>query len=138
MRRDRAAENAAAMRTLAPEPAPESEVERTQTNVIEKAVRAPRAASFKVLSGPGTGGAIPITKVRTTIGRAGVQVALVIRTGDTFALSHVEGEVPPMVNGVSLTGSEALLVPGDVVEILGARLEFVAAPAAIGSVKAPI
>jgi hypothetical protein len=82
---------------------------------------------LKVLSGPRAGHAMPITKVRTTLGRAGVQVAMVIRTGDAFALSVVEGDRLPTVNGVAMTGSEAVLAAGDVVEIMGARLEFVGA-----------
>jgi predicted component of type VI protein secretion system len=125
MRRERASANAAAKRALAQVPA----LERTQANVVHKAARAsPRTASLKVLSGPSAGHAIPITKVRTTLGRAGVQVAMLIRTGDTFALTAVEGDRLPVVNGAAMTGSEAVLVAGDVIEIMGARLEFVAAP----------
>ncbi len=129
MRRDRVAANAAAGRTAAPVPASES----TQAIAVRKAPRAPpRVASFKVLSGPGEGRSIPIPKVRTTIGRAGVQVALVIRTGDTYALSLVEGDRPPLVNGAAPEGAETVLEPGDVIEIAGARLEFTGLPPAAG------
>jgi hypothetical protein len=128
MRRDRVAANAAAKGA----PTPQAVMETTQINAVRKAPRAPpHTASFKVLFGPGAGGAIPITKVRTTIGRAGVLVALLIRTGDTFALSLVEGDRPPLVNGAALAGDEAVLVAGDVIEILGARLELVGAPKAV-------
>jgi hypothetical protein len=129
MRRDRAAENAAARAPAGTQPGPESPA----AEAPPKPPRAPpRTASFKVLAGPGAGTNVPITRVRTTIGRAGVQVALLIRTGETFALSHLEGDQPPRVNGVALAAAEAVLVPGDVIELLGARLELVAAPKASG------
>jgi hypothetical protein len=126
MRRDRVAENNAAMRAAAPEPVPDAPP--------PDAVRPPpRVAAVRVLSGPGTGRDIPITKARTTIGRAGVQVALLTRTGDTFALSLVEGERPPLVNGAAPAGDETILAPGDVIEIAGARLEFAGLPQAVES-----
>ncbi len=85
MRRERIAENAAARRAGS-----EAALEATQANVVHKAPRAPtHAASVKILSGPGAGRAVALTKAETTIGRAGVQVALLKRTGDTFALSLV-------------------------------------------------
>jgi pSer/pThr/pTyr-binding forkhead associated (FHA) protein len=127
MRRDRVAANAAAKRGPPSVPAAET----TRANAVVAPPRPPpRAASLKVLSGPGEGRSIPIAKVRTTIGRAGVQVALIIRTGDTHALSRVEGD-PPRVNGALLEGSEAVLAPGDVIEIAGARLEFTGLPQAV-------
>ena len=85
-------------------------------------------ASVKVLSGPSAGRAIPITKQQTTIGRAGVQVALISRAGDSFDLKLVEGARPPLVNGKVLAAQGAALTSGDVIEIAGARLEFVGLP----------
>lgn len=130
MRRDRVAENAAAKKA----PAPESPAEATQANAVQKTLRIPaRAASVKILSGPGAGRAIPITKAETTIGRAGVQVALLKRTGDTFALSLVEGEKSPLVNGAVPLTSETVLAPGDTIEIAGSQLEFVGLPQVVES-----
>ena len=127
MRRDRVAANAAAKRGPPSVPAAEA----TRANAVVAPSRPPpRAASLKVLSGPGEGRSILIAKVRTTIGRAGVQVALIIRVGDTYALSLVEG-APPLVNGVPLEAIEAVLAPGDVIEIAGARLEFTGLPQAV-------
>jgi predicted component of type VI protein secretion system len=126
MRRDRVAENA----KRGPPSVPALEKTRANAVVTPPSRPPPRAASLKVLSGPGEGRSIPIAKVRTTIGRAGVQVALIIRTDDTYALSLVEGD-PPRVNGEVLEGVEAVLAPGDVVEIAGARLEFTGLPQAV-------
>jgi pSer/pThr/pTyr-binding forkhead associated (FHA) protein len=90
-----------------------------------------RVASVKVLSGPNAGRAIPLTKRETTIGRAGVQVALISRAGDSFDLKPVEGDRPPLINGKVLAGEGATLTSGDVIEIAGARLEFVGLPQAV-------
>jgi pSer/pThr/pTyr-binding forkhead associated (FHA) protein len=132
MRRDRVAENAAAKRAPLTEPPP---VAAPLAPVADRpAPRSPVGiASLKVLSGPGTGRAIAITKAQTTIGRAGVQVALLSRTGDTFALSLVEGERPPLINGTPPTGDKTVLAAGDVIEIAGARLEFVGLPQVVDS-----
>jgi pSer/pThr/pTyr-binding forkhead associated (FHA) protein len=132
MRRDRVAENAAAKRASLSEPQPVAEpppaiAERTSP-------RLPVAtASLRLLSGPVAGRAIPITKTQTTIGRAGVQVALLSRTGDSFELSLVEGERPPLVNGAAPTSDRTVLEAGDVIEIAGARLEFVGLPQLVDS-----
>ena len=131
MRRDRVAENVAASRASTPEPEPEPMpvAETPLPDAVRAAPRpSPRTASVKVLSGPSAGRAIPITKDRTTIGRAGVQVAVLIRTGDIFALTLVEGERPPLINGAAPAGDETVLAAGDVIEIAGARLEFVGVP----------
>jgi hypothetical protein len=102
---------------------------------VEPAKPAPRApaapapvASVKVLSGRNAGRAIQLTKRETTIGRAGVQVALISRGGDSFNLKPLEGDRPPLVNGNALADGGATLLSGDVIEIAGARLEFVGLP----------
>lgn len=123
MRRDRAAENAAAAGTMAPTPAA-----KAPPDADRQARSRAGVATVKILAGPGAGRAIPITKTQTTIGRAGVQVALLCRRGDTFALSLVEGERPPLVNGAPPAAGETVLTTGDVIEIAGSRLEFSGLP----------
>lgn len=81
---------------------------------------------LKFLSGHKAGQALALTRDRTTIGRAGVQLAVIERSGDGYRLRPVEGDPTP-VNGRPATADGVALVPGDVVEILGNRLEFVAA-----------
>jgi predicted component of type VI protein secretion system len=79
----------------------------------------------KVLAGPQAGREIPLTKEATSIGRAGVQVALISQSGDTFHLKSIEGNRAPLVNGQPATGAGVDLSPGDVIEIAGSKLEFV-------------
>ncbi len=50
--------------------------------------------ALKFLSGPRAGQAVALTRERTTIGRAGVQLAAIERSGEAFRLKPVEGEPP--------------------------------------------
>ena len=81
---------------------------------------------LKFLSGYKAGQAVVLTRERTTIGRAGVQLAAVERIGDGFRLKPLEG-APPSLNGRPAGVDGNGLVAGDVIEILGTRLEFAAA-----------
>jgi pSer/pThr/pTyr-binding forkhead associated (FHA) protein len=85
---------------------------------------APRP-SVKVLTGPQAGREIPLNQEQTSIGRAGVQVALISRAGDGFRLESIEGDRAPVVNGRPATGAGVALSPGDLIEIAGSKLEFV-------------
>jgi pSer/pThr/pTyr-binding forkhead associated (FHA) protein len=82
-------------------------------------------ASIKVLSGLNAGMSIPLRKVETTVGRPGVQVASIVRSGAYFKLQPLEGISPPAVNGQPVGRDGAELAQGDVIEIAGTRLEFV-------------
>ncbi len=84
--------------------------------------------ALKFLSGPRAGRAVALTGERMTVGRAGVQLAAIERLGEGFQLKALEGP-PPTVNG-RLAGADGhRIVAGDVIEILGIKLEF-AAPSA--------
>jgi pSer/pThr/pTyr-binding forkhead associated (FHA) protein len=82
-------------------------------------------ASIKVLTGINAGVSVPLTKAETTIGRPGLQVAAIVRTGELFVLKPIEGARPPTINDQPVAG-ERTLVPGDVIAIAGTRIEFVA------------
>ena len=86
---------------------------------------APQVASIKLLSGVNAGASVALTKAETTVGRPGVQVASIVKTGASFRLKPVEGASPPRINGKPVDGEGAELAHGDTIEIAGARLEFV-------------
>jgi hypothetical protein len=118
-----------------PRPAEPAKTESTQKNaaVAANALAAlaadasnPDGPALKFLSGPKAGQAVALTSERTTIGRAGVQLAAIERSGDVFRLKAVEG-APPSLNGRPAGADGNGLVAGDVIEILGTRLEFAAA-----------
>ena len=91
--------------------------------------------ALKFLSGPRAGQAVALTGERMTIGRAGVQLAAVERSGDLFRLKPVEG-APPSINGRPAGADGKALAAGDVIDILGTRLEFAAAEARASAAEA--
>jgi hypothetical protein len=128
MRRERLAANVAAGRPAAEEQAP---VISTSDGPPESTARLsrvePAIASVKLLSGPRAGQVIAIAKPEVTIGRAGVQVALIRRNGESFELKPIEGG-QPHVNTQPVASEGGPLAVGDIIEIAGAKLEFGAPP----------
>ena len=88
------------------------------------AVSEPRSASIRVLNGASTGKEMVISKALTTLGRPGVQVAVITRRPQGYFITHVEGEATPLVNGTAIGSSEHLLQHADLVELSGTRMEF--------------
>ena len=80
--------------------------------------------SVRVLSGPSLGRAVPFNKDEISVGRVGVQVALVRKVGNGFMLVPVEGTQPPRINGAPVAREGAVLHPGDTFEVAGVRLEL--------------
>jgi hypothetical protein len=89
------------------------------------AAAAPTAASIKVLNGAAAGREVTLTKVVTTIGKPGVQVASITRRPGGYAFAHVEGAIRPSVNGVPLVGDSVPLRNGDVIELAGTQMQFI-------------
>ena len=83
------------------------------------------AASIKVLSGAAAGKSVTLTKVVTTVGKPGVQVASITKRPGGYVLAHVEGALRPTVNGSPVTGETVQLKNGDVVELAGTQMQFV-------------
>jgi hypothetical protein len=104
--------------------AAEARAAAEQAPVASEAPSAPKP-SVKVLAGPQAGRDIPLTNDETIIGRAGVQVAVISQTAGRFRLRSIEGDSSPLVNGKAATDMGVDLVPGDVIEIAGSKLEFV-------------
>jgi hypothetical protein len=85
----------------------------------------PQGPSIKLLTGLNAGTSVALTKPETTLGRPGVQVASIVKSGASFRLKPVEGISPPALNGRPIGVEGVELAPGDVIEIAGTRLEFV-------------
>ena len=68
-------------------------------------------ARLKFLSGHKAGQAVALTRDRTTIGRAGVQLVAVERSGEGYRLRVVEG-TPTPVNGQPATADGVPLATG--------------------------
>lgn len=82
-------------------------------------------ASIRVLSGAAAGREVVLTKVVTTIGKPGVQVASITKRPVGYVIAHVEGASRPSVNGTSLIGETAPLRNGDLIELAGTQMQFV-------------
>jgi hypothetical protein len=82
-------------------------------------------AMIKVLSGAAAGREVTLTKVVTTVGKPGVQVASITKRPSGYVIAHVEGALRPAVNGVSLVGDTAPLKNGDLIELAGTQMQFI-------------
>jgi predicted component of type VI protein secretion system len=82
-------------------------------------------ASIKVLSGAAAGKSVTLTKVVTTVGKPGVQVASITKRPTGYVLAHVEGAMRPSINGVALVTDTAPLSNGDLIELAGTQMQFV-------------
>ncbi len=83
------------------------------------------SASIKVLNGAAAGREVTLTKVVTTVGKPGVQVASITRRPTGYAFAHVEGVARPSINGVPLVGDSVPLRNGDVIELAGTQMQFI-------------
>ncbi len=91
--------------------------------VVPSAEPQPQAA-VRILSGPNTGRELQLTKALTTLGRPGVQVAVITRRPQGYYITHVEGAEFPVVNGRTLGSEAQLLADKDIVVLSGTRMEF--------------
>jgi hypothetical protein len=82
-------------------------------------------ALIKVLNGAAAGREVALTKVVTTVGKPGVQVASITKRPNGYAFAHVEGASRPSVNGVPLVGDSVPLRNGDVIELAGTQMQFI-------------
>jgi ribosome-associated protein YbcJ (S4-like RNA binding protein) len=131
---------------LAPQPQP-SVVERsmsetqagarstvTSRTAVASNVQAPAAAQavatapalgmVQVLNGQNAGKTLELTKSLTTLGKPGVQVAVITKRPNGYFITHVEGASFPVVNGASVGAQAASLRENDVIEIAGVKMEF--------------
>ena len=63
-------------------------------------------------------------KTLTTLGKPGIQVAVIAKRPNGYFITHVEGTLFPVVNGESLDAQAHLLKDHDVIEIAGIKMEF--------------
>lgn len=83
-----------------------------------------KIAVVQVLTGPNAGKELELVKNLTTLGKPGMQVAVLTRRPHGFFITHVEGEKFPLVNGQALTNQAHQLNEHDVIELAGVKMEF--------------
>jgi hypothetical protein len=113
----------------APTPAP------TATAPMSHPAAAPSAlggaqGTIQILSGPSAGKELALSKPLTTLGKPGVQVAVIAKRPQGYFITHVEGTSFPVVNGKQLDAQAHALNDHDVIELAGVKMEFYLKPSA--------
>ena len=90
----------------------------------------PLQGTIQILSGPSAGKELPLSKPLTTLGKPGVQVAVIAKRPQGYFITHVEGATFPVVNGKQLDAQAHGLNDHDVIELAGVKMEFYLKPAA--------
>lgn len=88
----------------------------------------PQAAAplgrVEVLNGANAGKQLALTKPLTTLGRPAVQVVVISRGVDAYAIAQVEGHAPTLVNGALLGKQPVRLNNGDMIDLSGIQMVF--------------
>jgi predicted component of type VI protein secretion system len=111
----------------APQPQPQAQAPRAPEPANAPAAPAAgalREAAIQVLSGAAAGRTLDLTKNLTTIGKPGLQVAVITKRPNGYFITHVEGATYPTLNGTSLGGQAHSLGDHDLIEIAGVKMEF--------------
>ncbi len=80
--------------------------------------------AIQVLTGSNAGKTLDLVKSLTTLGKPGVQVAVIARRPHGYFLTHVEGPRFPQVNGSPIDIQAHPLKDHDIVELAGVKMEF--------------
>ena len=80
--------------------------------------------AIQLLSGANAGKELELTKPLTTLGKPGVQVAVLTRRPQGYFITHVEGANRPNVNGQQIGPAPHALKDHDVIELAGVKMEF--------------
>jgi len=83
---------------------------------------------IQILSGPSAGKELPLAKPLTTLGKPGIQVAVIAKRPHGYFITHVEGANFPIVNGKTLDAQAHQLGDHDIIELAGVKMEFFLKP----------
>ncbi len=86
-----------------------------------------QSARLKLISGANDGKELELTKVLTTLGKPGVQVAAITRRPTGYYLIHIDGgdnSSRPKVNDAEIGSQSKPLSHGDVIEVAGVSMKF--------------
>lgn len=84
--------------------------------------------TIQILSGPNAGKELPLAKPLTTLGKPGIQVAVIAKRPHGYFITHVEGANFPVVNGKTLDAQAHQLGDHDIIELAGVKMEFFLKP----------
>jgi predicted component of type VI protein secretion system len=104
----------------------EIKAHRAQEPTVTQAQPAPPTlphVALRVLTGKQAGAEIPLTKPLTSIGKKGIQVAVITRRHNGYFLNHLQGNFP-IVNDAAITEKPCPLNTQDVIDFSGVRMRF--------------
>jgi len=84
-------------------------------------------AKIRLIDGANSGKELPLTKILTTLGKPGVQVAAITRRPTGYFLIHVDGGAEagrPKVNDSEIGSKAHPLGNNDVIEVAGVKMTF--------------
>jgi hypothetical protein len=84
----------------------------------------PKRPTIQLKSGASAGKELELTKNLTTLGKPGVQVAVITRRPHGCFIAHVEGASFPVLNGKTLDAQAHPLNDHDIIELAGVKMEF--------------
>ena len=108
----------------APAAAPATAAPATPPAPAAAARPAQPLGAIQLLSGGNAGKELELTKPLTTLGKPGVQVAVLTRRPQGYFITHVEGAARPNVNGQQIGPAPHALKDHDVIELAGVKMEF--------------
>ena len=123
--------DAADAAAVAPVSAPAVAAKPAAAPVPPAPLAAPATAPMgiiQILSGPNAGKELPLAKPLTTLGKPGVQVAVIAKRPHGYFITHVEGANFPVVNGKTLEAQAHQLGDHDIIELAGVKMEFFLKP----------
>ncbi len=94
------------------------------STVVPPAAVTQKSGVLQLLSGANAGKEVELTKPLTTLGKPGVQVAVITRRPQGYFITHVEGANFPVVNGKTLDAQARALNDHDMIELAGVKMEF--------------
>lgn len=109
--------------SAAPRPEPASAPAAQPAQAASPAEPLPLGA-IQVLTGSNAGKMLDLVKSLTTLGKPGVQVAVIARRPHGYFLTHVEGPRHPQVNGTPIGIQAHPLKDHDIIELAGVKMEF--------------
>jgi pSer/pThr/pTyr-binding forkhead associated (FHA) protein len=104
--------------------APSGPIPLSSAPTVQSPLGGGGVAVMRVLSGSGAGRELSLQKVVTTIGKPGVAVAAVTRRLHGYVVAPIDGGT--VLNGEALGNEAVALQDGDVLELGGTRMQFVA------------
>lgn len=79
---------------------------------------------IQIISGGNAGKQLELVKTLTTLGKPGVQVAVIARRPHGYFITHVEGASFPVVNGQMISTQAHQLTDHAIIELAGIKMEF--------------